>query len=214
MKIYSPFQDYYDGLCKSYSDDDLVYIRKSSEIYEEKQTRRQVKEVTELSKLYNSTNDQFNAKYDLRNYRREGNFFFICGKVYPIVEFSYYNFNKPLEKTSYGKNLLGCELTYEGEYRKDYTLIFPPYEDTLKLNEKYWCPILRFAYKNKELKIEFNPTLKKYDFQKYLQPFDIYQALSYYLGNILVYREIMPTPTNTQKIQMHGFDVKKSFRGK
>lgn len=63
-----------------------------------------------------------------------------------------------------------------------------------------------------EYKLIANPVLKKYNFQKALDPYQTYQVIYNFISGVLPGRSVEPRPiTDVQRARNHGFD-KWSFR--
>ena len=216
MRIFSNFHDYYDGVTKSYVDDGLIYNRQSN-FSCEPVYRKDTARVTKVSKQFQSLIDLLKSTYDMRRvYVDYTRFLIICGQVYPILQVrknksKYMYYNRDLGDKS--DIFLEATVIEDNKYYLDVNYYLKPFQDTIGLNELYNAPILDISRNRQEYQTIVNGQLSYYNMQKIISGFDMYQRLNYYLGNILIDRDIPEEPTNEQKIQMHGFDKKISFRG-
>jgi hypothetical protein len=72
------------------------------------------------------------------------------------------------------------------------------------------APIYPITQSIKAYAIE--PCLKDISFQKVLDPFTAYQELDMWIGGVLTKPETIPEPADKDKVAIHGFDPKWSFR--
>lgn len=88
--------------------------------------------------------------------------------------------------------------------------------DDLKfmLENKYTIMTLELMDFQKLKLIIDGDNLKKFDFQKIMDPYRAYQEIAMWLGNLPKEGAPMIMLDNKTKIEKHGFDFKTSFRGK
>lgn len=239
MKIISNFRDYYDSILLYGTDPKLLYYRNTDEIkfnlldiYEKNKIN-----VPHIFKFdndfpYNRGVDYFNKKINIAT-----NYFYIffCGKLYigiytTLTDLEKFNcscyddyvFNfihysvESLSKWIINK--LGNEIKNNKEYIKyikditnELTYLYSNIKISNNLFIKFNTPIFlidKFAWED----IIINPQLKSYDFMKVKNPFEAFQEISEYIGNIFgVPGNKIININDRSKIIKHGFD-KWSFR--
>lgn len=92
---------------------------------------------------------------------------------------------------------------------------FPPVDMPLALNAIYTdkCAQVLNDYGRKKGLLVLNPILKEFDFQKYMDPYTIYQEIEMFLGNVLTNNTTPKMPVGSDKViaESKGF-TKWSFR--
>lgn len=215
MRIISPFRDYYDCISgMTYNEDDIVYYR----------TERTIKEKVDLPrpgkrKFYFESLD-FGIKEILG----------FCGKLYyryyvrnPKTHQNVYSFSD-IEIDKYIKDYYSDKHYQQfcGQKTKHYkdrlfrsftkdeitsSLRHPP--EHTQIFEQYKCPM--FSYSSRYSELTLNPRLNRINFQCIFDPYQAYQEISMFLGNMAFPNKPIPTVSDEDMIQAKGFD-KFSFR--
>lgn len=184
MKIISKYKDYYDYLNGIWGIDDNIILDRTS--------------------FDNLTTREPTFKYE--EYK-----FFICGKMISgyrlkgidkilfgddLIPFTY--INKYNKKRFFKKEYLNVK------YREESICLF--LEDDLSyLNDKEGCPII-IKYYNILYKF---PILSKFNFHRIIDAENIYKMLTDWLSKDDI---IIKSISDKEKIELHGFDNKTSFR--
>ena len=91
-------------------------------------------------------------------------------------------------------------------------------EELVELSRKVNAPVFTFSSVRGSGAILVDtkiPVLSKFDFHRYYSAQQLYQNLSYFMGNqIKTSPDLAPKTniTDKEKIAQHGFDIKQSFR--
>jgi len=86
-------------------------------------------------------------------------------------------------------------------------------KDTLKMNDKYNCPILSIKNDESDKNIHKNCILKDLNLNSFISPEEVYKMISDWISyQRTIAEEHVDTMTNVQKIESKGFDKKTSFR--
>jgi hypothetical protein len=234
MKINSNLKDYYDYVANLYGggDPNILYLRTS--IGEKK--------FTGTLHYYNEVSVEFDRYFKLpeynygsvKGYPHGGGFkgLVVAGRMFPIIDTNAndenhwrYQSNNKFEVFDYNKHehLLNPRTRFESR-RDDYS----PYwesrkvsESLIKLSRKLGHPVFIINrvnnYVEKTVIIVSGecPILSNVGLAQYFPAEQLYQELSYFLGNLVKESpDMMPRPkvTDKDKILSHGFDLKQSFR--
>lgn len=174
--------DYYDCIQKTVFDKDIVFLRDYSIV---------------------------NAK----NTHRYDDFFVLkfCNKIYTFALFNdvYYHTLESYEKVYneyYGKLYGRYSARWLQHYhiRKDFTLDYSQYITKFDAH-----PIVLFSVNSG--KVEYNPLIKKYGFEKIIDPYTAFQELYMFLAAKAKPEKIVPEMSNLDKAFSKGFD-RFSFR--
>jgi len=173
--------DYYDCIQKTVFDKDVVYYRE-----------------------YSIVNAKDKYRYD--------DFFVLkfCNKIYTFSLFNniYYHTQESYDKAyneyygrlySYSTRWLANRRTNKS-FIQDYSRYIIEYEDS---------PIVLININSG--KVEYNPTIKQYGFEKIIDPYTAFQEIYMYLAAKAKPEKIVPEMSNEDKIFAKGFD-KLSFR--
>ncbi len=219
MKIYSNFQDYYDGVQGMGMDTSVVYNRQREE--------RNLKLPFNLSFSY------WGEKGEVRIYNEESSwrpknqdgydagtiFVFVAGKLYPLLRVIVY---KDLHK--YEKIVISFD-----EYIEYLTSFgFKPFEGSYRLNDQVKDMENYFKFSHQDIQswmldnklvvakatfrdlkndiIQVNPALKDVKFQRVLDPYMAYQEISMWVGGILPQSKEVQDIPDKYKIEQHGFN--------
>ena len=220
MRIISPFKDFYDSGMAFGQEAEPVYVRKTEVI-------RKVDDKTAWINLPN-----FGSGYSLPpiKHERSGNYGYInkstlyfCGQAY-----SFYIIEKGVNHfiTSFDKDF--CDyveprlLWNDKEYKLTPDHFKTQPRNSPKANLFFRSPVV--IYTNVRMqgdeymarsfeKFIINPCMKNFHMQKLFTPFDAFQEISMYIGNILTNNnDPVDNRTSLEKVQSHGFDKKFSFR--
>jgi len=199
-------------------DPDLLFVRETKEI-EVPKTRNDYKYIQSILSL---CHDYYNTVY----------FLFFCGKVYPLVRIwgctaLYGTVTDYIEeqhailiKEPHNRLALefvnGSEKTWRNvsfnfsekgliALEKHLQTVVVPSEIFIEMDAPYF--VVSESGKS-GLNIIKNPPLNKYSFFKLLDPFNCYQEIRMYMGNVLTTINMMPYTTGGDKVvaQQHGFD--------
>ena len=212
MIIKSVFKDYYDYISKIYGGGDpkVVYIR--GKIQGELNVPISDRHPYSIPKM-----PEWEYKWCI-----------VCGKGYLLVSKSTYTKPKwDLWTRSHpsNKSLMGSKLKfarklapiYLGSYQHLLELHGKENRVLLKLSKKVKSPVFiidKIGYGS--FGVENNvPNLQKLGFDKLIRPEQMYQDISYYVGNLLKDvpdNEPPKSVNNEERIISHGFDLKTSFR--
>lgn len=209
MRIFSNFKDYYDiGL--AYHDDSIVYERYTKEIEERMEFPENL-----IGSIRHSWKEMVNSK--------NVHIYVVCGEVFYVISYSKSIRSMPyigpkenyihrsIEDFSHHLNDL-LKWTF-GSYGKNKEPQILEFVNTLlKFQFQYKSPIVHAnAF---EKKIEINARLSEVEFQKVIDPYQMYQKIETFLANDLAQELNPPVKIEDKyKIPAHGFD-KWSFRKK
>lgn len=206
MKIKSKFKDYYDYVAHIYGggDPNIVYARDKF-----KNSEFEIFQIPFNKDIWPLPHNIINYSYNLK-------WVIVAGKYYLIVSplnqdvWTVYTPEHPISKY-----FINSKLNYTGEFNLH----------LVELSRMLNAPIftIRRSHHNWQTKktwldIDTNvPNLGNLGVGSIIQPEQMYQDLSYFLGNVInISPDMMPEPdpamTNKERILSHGFDVKTSFR--
>lgn len=206
MKIKSKFKDYYDYVAHIYGggDPNIVYVRNNFE-----RTEWGYFQVPFEKDIWSLPHHIIHIEYDLK-------WCIVAGKCYLLVsplyqdEWSLYTQEHPISK-----HFTNSRVNYLGKFD----------QNLVELSRIVNAPVFAIRgthrdWKNKKTYVEIDcnvPILSNLGFASIITPEQMYQDISYFLGNIMhVSPDMMPEPnpamTDKERILSHGFDVKQSFR--
>ena len=198
MRILSKFHDYYDiGLGLGY-DSHVDYIRTPKEIVF-KDGASPEKEFFGKLKFYNP--------YRHHNISIEYVVIGFCGEFYPLVIAT-----KNSQKTyCYSLEELLLVIDNPGkwmlvDYRKFFETIRALKNDQLFIDNYSPIVIVDGA------KATWNGFLKPYGFMRIIDPYQAYQKIEMFLGNMAAPEKPIPKRSDIEKVKSHGFDPKMGFR--
>ena len=213
MRIYSNFKDYYDiGL--AYHDDSIVYERYTEEV-EDIEFPEVLKDI---------------VRYGWKKQYREKRIhvYVICIEVFYVLSYSKYVNSSvgPMEHHIFSNlndfiESVNEVLSYSGSwFWKEKGRQIPESVNLLKqLQFKYRTPIVHatFGFElgiGQAHRIKTNSRLSEVEFQKVIDPYQMYQKIETFLANDLAQELNPPVKIEDKyKIPAHGFD-KWSFRKK
>jgi len=233
IKIYSKWQDYYDGVQAYGQDKKVIYKRKKIVCREGTKTYRQVTNSPAVSQLIDSL---LNNRHEFKNiFSRVQFILFFCGKSY--LGFIYGLRDKQDKITNhYCYSMYDIEslfklcntklpeprwYTYPSSntiLRKKLPEIFELSKhfehnlDTFNLHHMLGTPVFIYLKHNSRDYILLNPKLKTYEFYKTMDAYTTFQEISMFISGVL--GGISPPMieiSNDTKIAKHGFN-KWSFR--
>ena len=236
MRIISDFKDYYDFLSDP-SDTYHIWNRKTEIITIHKNDPN----FKNLNNYYSNLNPYTHSIIGSRTWSKSIKEFnrdtiefrtsllMFCGNPYIIMTISehpdrYFYFGKDdfeqIVKEYSAKNsrshfwIKGNISAYESIMQGN----MPHYLKNINLNFK--CPIIHIKhidyydnrFKEFRFEIEINSSLKSIQFEKFMDPYNVFQSLDRYIWNDLaITSTIVDNISNQDKIESHGFD-KWSFR--
>jgi hypothetical protein len=220
VRIISKFHDYYDGVAKSYYDPHIKYIRTFKKINIDKVNN---------FRIIKNLQEKMPRNFGQERVTESCLFIGFCGVIYPCYyiqvhknfENSKYYFCYTVEQVNRTlfTGLKKKELEkYIRKYRygkSTFRWIRPTTEKNIRevLKPINWDPIffelnapIFFALhaepnKYKANYIYLNPELRRFDFQKFMEPHTAYQEISMYLGGILCSRENHPQVTDDRVLR-------------
>jgi len=219
MRIISKFDDYYDIGMGLGHDSSLIYLRESMEInFKSLDLTEQEKETKKLFKKFPACPLSHSMGYEIIGF---------CGKFYPVIIFPQ-GINKlkyPLELCfSLGevdvvlanrlssKDFKGwMDISYSYSRRKKLDQFFKECESIRDINTFIInrCPIVAL---NSGKGAIWNPRLRDYNFARVVGPYEAFQEIEMFIGNLAIPEKPVPPRTDIEKIESHGFDKKISFR--
>lgn len=214
MRIISDFHDYYDAVMKTGMDKNVIYSRTNVGF-------------KVINKNFPPVN--YNLSVSSNNYVTLSTIYLgYCGQIIPLVKYEnkdqvvVFNNIKSLEEFS---DRVGLKLRYKKSF---FSRIYwdssnlESYDDFFKNKEtdslkefffKYNVPLFLY-YKEKD-QIRYlvtNPKLLDLNFQKFKDPYTVFQDISQYVSGVLLTNQNpMVTISDKDKVYKHGFN-KWSFR--
>ena len=218
MIIKTNFKDYYDHVAHIYGGGDpkIVYVRphrlkvipemKYLETVDKKYMRNcfKCKAIQDIVDLHNRWNSWKNERTGVRGIVI-GDIFFAQIKMEKEEEYRLVNEKDMADRKHWHKSELNNYIN-----RYDQSLI--------TICRMVNLPVFSFDVKYNGFEVnEYTPKLGEIGIASYISPNDMYQHLSYFIGNTMKISpddmEKIPVPDKI-KIEGHGFDYKTSFRGK
>jgi hypothetical protein len=208
MRIHSSFHDYYDSILSFGQDPKINYVRKTEDFW-----------------VKSFLDDSISAQSIVKNRKEEVNLCLeiigFCGEIVPIVTNGYkYSGYKTFYNVESVQKFLGeGKIPYQAkEWLTDVrrTGSWTPYDFNAKANvdifKEYKVPVFHAASDGDGVRITLNPCLKTLEFYRKYAPFEAWQKLSHYVGNVLIEesKPVWPIPDKI-KAESHGFN-KYSFR--
>lgn len=86
------------------------------------------------------------------------------------------------------------------------------HKNVVSLFEKYYCPVFVLYSEGRKGLIELNCNLKDLEFYRIFDPYQAFQEISMFLGNMAKPDKKIPEVSNEDMIEAKGFDKKFSFR--
>jgi hypothetical protein len=224
MRIVSPFKDYYDCIQGVGQDQSLLYVRNPIKVKEK---------IPSVPHYVSYWKDK--EVYSLRKSHTIG----FCGKLYCILEFwpdahapkFLFNINDVDEYMKFVLKKKELEEYFSTE--KGYRYSYIPYEMRRKklieffdkfnksasspVYGKYFeeqkCPIFQSTFWNgsKQKEFTWNANLRLVEFFRVFDPFQAFQEISMFLGNMAMPEKEIPQPSDEILAEIKGFD-KFSFR--
>lgn len=207
MRIESDFHDYYDSLQSLTPGDPDVWHRKTDDIQLEK---------TEQTKKIPYDID---IKIGKNFYKIKTFIVLFCGKLYLGAQYqvhygkTYYAYGRENVTAALGEE--ASKQLFKGSYStfswKQLEEHFTE-QECLKYHLKYNSPIILIERIYYKLFFHVNPQLKKWHFQKAVDPYTAFQEIDMFRNSALKANERpMVSISDKDKIHKHGFD-KWSFR--
>lgn len=221
MRIISPFHDYYDIGMGLGHDEHTVYVRTPVEV-EILRGRRKVRTDTPEEKV---VKDLVAGLPQTSNFTSSSSAIVIgfCGKFYPSLVF--YPINSGA-KPVYCYSLEEVDKYMQGRRKPEQALYFNMriygYRYTIKrMFDRYAeVDMLEPFIANrspvivlKDNKAIWNARLRDYHFERVIDPYQAFQKIDMFLGNLATPEKPIPPRTDKQKVQSHGMD-EWSFRKK
>ena len=229
MRIISNFHDYYDQFNdkESYH----IYNRTLKEVWNTHKKYIKVPDVTyndaHTSKRKSLPNI-IRFSYMFKNVTHDKDYFYgieacdlyIAGKYYPSIvagnEYFYttksFTDRYPIHKfmLRFSAKIKDIEDHFDAFFNT--TVNQAQIDSVLR---QYESPIVHVSRVNgsANIRVVINQRLKNIEFNKFMDPFLAYQMISQYVENVMVSDKNPPVKiSDTDKIQQHGFDKKRSFR--
>lgn len=229
MRIISKFNDYYDIGMGLGHDPSLIYVRECMEIdFKLPDTDEQIAETRKLFKRFPTLTLTRNVavRYEIIGF---------CGKFYPVIIFPEgSNSLKYPQELCYSTEEVDSVLLKRlspKEFQMWTNPSYPNYRsyrlgyyNRKKLEEFFKeckavedlnpfivnrSPIVALNSGNGAI---WNPRLRDYNFARIISPYEAFQEIEMFIGNLAVPEKPIPPRTDIEKLQSHGFDKKESFR--
>lgn len=207
MRIESDFHDYYDSLQSLTPGDPDVWHREMDDIQLER-----TKGIKELPYC-------LDVKIGKNSYKIDTFVVLFCGKLCLGVGYSadygntYYAYGKEniiaaLGEEVFNKLFKGSFSTFSWKQLEEHFTE----QECLKYHLKYNSPIILIERSSYQTILRINPQLKKWHFQKVVDPYTAFQEIDMFRNSALKANERpMVSISDKDKIHKHGFD-KWSFR--
>lgn len=199
MRIVSKFHDYYDiGLGLGY-DSHVDYIRTPREIVFKETDIPEDRSTKEFFKKLN-----FSSHWDKSIFLRYVVIGF-CGIFYPLVIAE----KSSKQKYCYSLEELASiiEITRRSRYKEFFDTVKALRNDELFITNH--SPIVVVELGTKAVWNEF---LRPYFFVRIIDPYQAFQKIEMFLGNMATPQKPIPKQTDIEKVKSHGFDHKMGFR--
>lgn len=197
MRIVSKFRDYYDiGLGLGY-DSHVDYIRTPREV---------------LFKEGASPEKEFFGKLNFHRHSQRSSALLehviigFCGEFYPLI----------IATKSYGQKRY-CysleelasviEISRWSRYREFYETVKALKNDELFITNHSPIVIVELG-----AKATWNGFLRPYGFMRMIDPWQAFQKIEMFLGNMAAPQKPIPKQSDIEKVKSHGFDAKMGFR--
>lgn len=221
MRIISNFKDYYDSASSYGIDPTLIYDRKTKEISLPKNITK-IPKGEYSDKFIQTLKTISNFESEIRLSRSTGIYRFYVlgcsGKFYPYIQKQnesknnkFFTLDETFEDMKKDRNYSRYFSFWVKEKISNFFNFFNKFKnDTIFIELK--SPLILFNFKEELIKVNPNLIEEFPEFVKFLPPFEMFNEVSQYVGNILVSSESPDIQlTDTQKATNHGFD-KYSFR--
>lgn len=206
MRIHSSFHDYYDHMLKNGFDPKINYVRETNDEnwFDDSFLDREV--VAWI--VQGSRKEERCLDFELIGF---------CGEIIPVIHphvyeqkrlYSVEEVQTYLKEGEVPREVISW-LTDSRVYSHWGATVNGRYEDVFK---KYKVPVFYARREGYGIRLVLNPCLKNLEFIRKYQPYEAWQKLSQYVGNVLVQPTtvIEPIPDKL-KAETHGFN-KYSFR--
>lgn len=237
MRIISKFKDYYDGIQGLGFDDKLVFVRHTDNIIvKEKEIEEYLNKIS-YKGFSSYKSDEYRAKqmFSIPYWEIKSNLLIFCGKIYTYYVASFIHNDNKIYAWSINDLIKYFKLNIEYSKstthwqplfwnKNNFTNEYSRLETSFKANIntdisdfciKYNCPIILCEEAEKyshKIKLILNPNLKNMNFQRVFNPYQAYQELEMFLGNVLVNdNDKMIKLSDEDRLYKAGFD-KWSFR--
>lgn len=196
MRIVSKFHDYYDiGLGLGY-DSHVDYIRTPREVLFKDGASPEKEFFGKLKHFPHSQHNVF-LEYEIIGF---------CGEFYPLViAKSFYD----QKRYCYSLEELASviEIYRWSRYREFYETV-----KTLKNDELFIANHSPIVIVELGAKATWNGFLKPYGFMRIIDPWQAFQKIEMFLGNMAAPEKPIPKQSDIEKVKSHGFDPKMGFR--
>lgn len=220
MKILSGFKDYYDHVAHLYGGGDpkCLYVRTR---LADREIIGGVSYAGHLDMRQKDIVNLPNIKYDI-NSKSYFKWLVVCGKYYLLVADNHKVYNPTWEvftKEKFPEVYLKLTGLWSG-HRKVLDAIGTFSVPLLELSRKVNAPVFTFDedFRSDDLVIDGEvPILGNIGFTGIMDAQQIYQELSYFVGNVIkTSPDLAPVTimSDKEKISQHGFDNKISFRNR
>lgn len=194
MRVVSKFRDFYDiGLGLGY-DSHVDYIRTPREVIF-KDGASPEKEFFGKLKFYNRYDQHVFIEFVIIGF---------CGQFYPLVIAT----SKSKKTYCYSLEELGAIVKIDrwSSYEKFYEDVKALKNDELFIANHSPIVIVDVA------KATWNAFLKPYEFVRIIDPYQAFQKIEMFLGNMAAPEKPIPKQSDIEKVKSHGFDPKMGFR--
>lgn len=199
MRIVSKFHDFYDLGLKLGYDSHVDYIRtkREVELTEDRALREVFKGIIPLARSWTSG---VYLEYVVIGF---------CGAFYPLIVVKRYG-QEPVYSYSLEELAQVIEITRWSKYKEFYDTVKSLKSDELFIANQ--APIVIVELNGDKSKATWNGFLKPYNFVRIVDPFQAFQKIEMFLGNMAAPEKPIPPRTDLERLQSHGFDKKVSFR--
>lgn len=197
MRIVSKFHDYYDiGLGLGY-DSHVDYIRTPREVLFKDGASPEKEFFGKLNFHRHAWHNSVSLEYVIIGF---------CGEFYPLViaKSSY-----DQKRYCYSSEELASviEISRWSRYKEFYETV-----KTLKNDELFIANHSPIVIVELGAKATWNGLLRPYGFMRIIDPWQAFQKIEMFLGNMAAPQKPMPKQSDIEKVKSHGFDPKMGFR--
>lgn len=204
MRIVSKFHDFYDiGLGLGY-DSHVDYIRTPREIKFDEAGRLEDKSTKEF---FSNKFKYFHTSWSVSTHL-EYVIIGFCGVFYPLVIAT----KAGTPKYCYSLEELSevIEISRWSGYKEFFDTVKALKNDELFITN--YSPIVVVELNGLKTKATWNALLRPYLFVRVVDPYQAFQKIEMFLGNMAAPEKPMPKQTDIEKVKSHGFDPKMGFR--
>ena len=228
MKIITNYKDYYDHQANMYGGGDpkIVYIRphKNHNLPDDLNVNmfkcEALQDITILTKAMRSTFDW--AKPTEEKIKWDIKVVIVCNKVFTYIKIDDDIDFRIITENDYSKIFTRNYWIWGNDNPTLESFINRIDDKLLDVCKYVGYPVFSLSIgtdKNRDILLidDETPRLDKLGIASYITPSQMYQEISYFVGNLLnPSPDMMPVINinNNDKILSHGFDLKTSFRGK